>query len=152
MSDIFKIIHVIAAVLFLGNIIVTAVWKVMADRRKALDVLRFGIDLVILTDILFTFGGAAILIGSGGYMVISYGMSILDTPWLLYGIGCFAVSGFIWLLGLVPNQFKQRQLLRSATDYRLIAQEFERLAMRWNVLGVISTLFAIAAIVFMTVK
>jgi hypothetical protein len=40
----FKVIHLLGVVLFLGNIIVTAVWKTLADRTRgrALSPMRSG--------------------------------------------------------------------------------------------------------------
>jgi hypothetical protein len=31
----FKVVHILGVVLFLGNIVVTAVWKTLADRIRA---------------------------------------------------------------------------------------------------------------------
>lgn len=89
MSEVLLFVHVFAATMFLGNIVVTAVWKLIADRSNNLNILRYAIKLVFLTDYVFTFGGAVLLSATGGYMARSYGMNFLDTPWLLYGVGCF---------------------------------------------------------------
>jgi len=52
-----KALHVLGAVLFVGNIIVTAVWKGMADRNGRPEVVGFAQRPVTLTDWIFTFGG-----------------------------------------------------------------------------------------------
>ena len=62
----FKIIHMLGIVLFLGNIIVTGVWKAFADRTGNAEVVAFAQRLVTLTDWVFTFGGV-VLILIGGY-------------------------------------------------------------------------------------
>ena len=50
----FKVVHLFGVVLFLGNIIVTALWKVMADRTGDPRVIAYAQRLVILTDFIFT--------------------------------------------------------------------------------------------------
>jgi len=47
---------VLGIVLFLGNLIVTAVWKVLADRTRQVDVIAYAQRLVAITDIAFTVG------------------------------------------------------------------------------------------------
>ncbi len=61
----FKIVHMLGIVLFLGNIIVTGVWKAMADRTKNPAVIGFAQRLVTLTDWVFTFGGAILVLAGG---------------------------------------------------------------------------------------
>jgi hypothetical protein len=41
-----KTLHIVGVSLFIGNIIVSALWKVMADRTGDLAVMRFGARLV----------------------------------------------------------------------------------------------------------
>jgi uncharacterized membrane protein len=60
--DAFKVVHLFGVVLFLGNIIVTAVWKVMADRTGDPRVIAYAQRLVTLTDWMFTAGGVVLLL------------------------------------------------------------------------------------------
>ncbi|MUZ71745.1 DUF2269 family protein [Agrobacterium vitis] len=152
MSEVLLFVHVFAATMFLGNIVVTAVWKLIADRSNSLDILRYAIKLVFLTDYVFTFGGAVLLSATGGYMARSYGMNFIDTPWLLYGVGCFLLSGLSWMLGLIPNQIRQRRLLNEASDFDAIAKPFRALARRWYLWGTLANLFAICALFFMVTR
>ena len=57
--DAFKVVHLFGVILFLGNIIVTAVWKVMADRTGDPRIIAYAQRLVTLTDWIFTAGGVA---------------------------------------------------------------------------------------------
>lgn len=45
-----KSLHILRAVIFLGNIIVTGWWKVMADRSRDLKIIAFAQRQVTLTD------------------------------------------------------------------------------------------------------
>jgi uncharacterized membrane protein len=83
----FKIIHLLGVALFLGNIIVTGVWKYYADRTKCPRVIGFAQRLVTLTDWAFTLGGV-ILILIGGYgMARLAGYDLFERSWLLLGQG-----------------------------------------------------------------
>ena len=46
--------HITGAVVFLGNIIVTAAWMLMAERTRSNNVIHFSAKSVIRADLLFT--------------------------------------------------------------------------------------------------
>jgi uncharacterized membrane protein len=46
----FKVIHLLGVILFLGNIIVTGVWKVLADHTGEPRIIAYTQRLVTLTD------------------------------------------------------------------------------------------------------
>ena len=52
-----KFLHVLGVIIFLGNIIVTAFWKVLADRTKNCTIISYSQRLVTYTDIVFTLTG-----------------------------------------------------------------------------------------------
>jgi uncharacterized membrane protein len=88
--DLLKTIHLFGVVMFLGNIIVTALWKTMADRTQNPEVIKFAQRLVVLTDWVFTGGGAVLLsIGATG-MVIDMGPTAFENSWVLSGTILFA--------------------------------------------------------------
>jgi uncharacterized membrane protein len=65
--DAFKVVHLAGVVIFLGNIIVTGIWKVMADRTGDPRIIAYAQRLVTITDWIFTAGGVVlILLGAYG--------------------------------------------------------------------------------------
>jgi uncharacterized membrane protein len=56
-----KMLHILGAIIFVGNIMVTALWKAMADLTKEPKVVAFGQRLVTLTDFVFTGIGAGLV-------------------------------------------------------------------------------------------
>lgn len=62
---ILKSLHIVGAVIFLGNIIVTGWWKVMADRTGDPKIIAFAQRQVTFTDFVFTAGGAALTLATG---------------------------------------------------------------------------------------
>ena len=58
-------IHILAAVIFLGNLITTAFWKVRADRSGNLENMAMTSRSVLLADYVFTGPGIATLLVTG---------------------------------------------------------------------------------------
>ncbi len=66
-------LHVLGAAVFLGNLIVTALWKTLADRTGNPSVIAYGQRLVTITDLAFTATGAALLTVSGFVLASDWG-------------------------------------------------------------------------------
>lgn len=148
----FKVVHILGVVLFLGNIIVTGVWKVLADRTLEPRTIAYAQRLVTITDWIFTGGGLVlILIGAYG-MVWVAGLDPLGQAWLIWGQSLFIASGVIWVAILIPAQIAQAREARAFADGGQIPESYWRLARRWNVCGAIATLLPLANLYFMVVK
>lgn len=145
-----KTIHIIGVVLFLGNIIVTAWWKNLADRTRNPQIIAFAQRQVTLTDYVFTAGGALILLVAGLLNVWLYALP-LTLKWIMHGMGFFILSGLIWLLVLVPIQSKQAKMARAFNVSEDIPKEYWQLCRRWNRWGglaVITPLITLGLMVF----
>lgn len=146
-----KFIHVLGVVLFLGNIIVSAVWKTQADRTGNPVVIAFACRLVNMTDLLFTaFGSALIVIGGIG-LFHATGISISDSPHLTIGIGLFGMAAMLWVTGLLPLQIYMSKLAAktvSAGETNMPAK-YERSRKLWNIIGGIAVLLPLGALYFM---
>ena len=148
----FKVVHLLGVVLFLGNIIVTGVWKTLADQTREPSTIAFAQRLVTITDWVFTLGGIIlILIGAYG-MVATGGLDPLRTTWLLWGQGLFIVSGVIWALILVPTQISQARMARDFARGGAIPARYWHLGRRWMIWGTIATLLPLANLYVMVVK
>jgi uncharacterized membrane protein len=142
---------VLGVVLFLGNLIVTAVWKVLADRTRQVDVIAYAQRLVAVTDIAFTAPGAILIAVSGGVLAGDVG-GVTGPGWLTTGLVLFALSGVIWLTILVPTQVRQTRLARRFKQEATVPDQYWRLALLWYVFGSIATVLPLANVFIMTVK
>ena len=150
--DAWLALHVLGVVLFLGNIVVTAVWKLLADRTREPRVVAYAQRLVTVTDVTFTAGGAALIFVSGHALASRYG-GVFDGPtWLLAGWSLFVASGVIWAAALIPIQVAQARLARGFRDGGEIPQRYWRLATLWAVIGTVATLLPLANLYFMIFK
>lgn len=148
---VFRSLHLLGVVIFLGNIIVTAWWKAQADRTRNPVIVAFAQRQVTLTDWVFTFGGV-LLAGAAGYAdALSRGLP-LDAPWLLWGQGLFLLSGLLWVGILVPVQFRQARLARDFAAGDAIPEEYWRLNRLAVATGITATLLPLANLYFMVFK
>ena len=145
-----KTLHVLGVVLFLGNIIVTAFWKIMADRTRDLAVIRFAVRATNWADVFFTFGGVVLLAVAGHALAAQTGMVAL--PWLRWAYGLFAATGLLWLGVLIPLQWAQARLLAPLSRDAAIPARYWRLSLAWAVAGTLATLLPLGIVWLMTVK
>jgi uncharacterized membrane protein len=145
-------LHVLGVVLFLGNLIVTAVWKTLADRTKSPPVVAYAQRLVTVTDIAFTAVGAALIAVSGQVMAGDFGGVFGGPTWLTLGWSFFIAAGVIWLAVLVPVEVMQHRLARAFRDAPAIPDRYWRLARIWAVAGAVATVLPLANIFIMVLK
>lgn len=149
---VFKIVHVLGVVLFLGNIITAALWKTLADATRRPEVVAFGTRLVAITDIVFTTGGIVLILAGGFGMAHVAGLSVTDTPWIRHGLTLFSLSGVIWVLILIPIQTAQWRMARAFENGGEIPERYWRLGRQWIIWGIIATLLPLANLYVMIAK
>ena len=149
---VFKTVHLVGVVLFLGNIIVTGWWKVMADRTGEPRIIAFAQRQVTLTDWVFTLGGVALVIVGGAGNAAWHGMAVNTTPWLRTGMLLFTTSGLIWAAILVPLQVKLGRIAKGLATAEAIPAEYWRLERLWLRFGILATLLPLAVIPVMVFK
>ncbi len=145
-------LHILGVVLFLGNIIVTAFWKTLADRSKNPAVVAYGQRLVTITDLAFTATGVVLIIVSGQVMARHWGGVFGGPTWLTLGWSLFIASGVIWLTALVPIQVMQERLARRFRTEATIPDRYWRLSRLWTVFGVIATALPLFNLYLMVFK
>ncbi len=121
-----KSLHLLGVVMFVGNIVVTGWWKVMADRTRHPAIVAFAQRQVTMTDWLFTFGGS-ILVVVGAYANVYLHDLPLDAPWLVWGQALFFLSGLLWVAILIPLQIRLARLARGFAGGGAIPDEYWRL-------------------------
>ncbi|WP_148716033.1 DUF2269 family protein [Chitinolyticbacter meiyuanensis] len=146
-----KTLHLFGVCLFLGNVIVSALWKVMADRSGNVAVIRYATRLVNVTDLAFTAVGATLLAVTGHLLATDYG-GVHAWPWIWQAYALFAVSGLIWLAVLLPIQIAQARLLRGRADDAPLPQRYWPLARWWSIAGTLATVALLPALWLMVDK
>src|SRR5690349_5344288 len=68
-----KFMHIVGAVLFIGNIVVTAMWMILAAMTKQRPVVHFAAKAVTQADLLFTVPGVLLLFLNGMSLAPAFG-------------------------------------------------------------------------------
>lgn len=124
-----RVIHVAGAVLLLGNVTVTGFWAAYLYRSRKQVPFRRVVRAILWTDLVFTVGGGTMLVASGVLLVRAGGYPIAGTPWLRQGIGALILSTALWLLFLLPDQWRLERI--DPADEAGLARVFRR----WSVVG-----------------
>jgi uncharacterized membrane protein len=143
-----KIVHVLCACLFLGNVIVSGIWAALAERTRNHDIIKFSNRLVLITDLLFTATGAIGVVVTGHMMAGRFGGDSAH-PWITWSYALFGLSGLIWMLVLLPIQLKQRNILRNTTQ---ITREYLQLSKVWQISGAVATVLPLPILYLMVTK
>ena len=147
-----KSIHIFGVILLMGNIMVTAWWKFMADKTKNPLVIRFAQRQVILTDFIFTAPGALLIVLAGDWMAYGFVENSWSIEWLTWGRCLFITSGIIWLFILIPTQIQQMRMARHFVADKVIPNTYWSLSKRWNIFGSIAVLLPLLNIYWMVFK
>ncbi|TVP48466.1 MAG: DUF2269 family protein [Gemmatimonadales bacterium] len=152
MYETFKFLHVLGAIILVGNVTVTAVWKVFADRTREATVVAFGQRLVTITDWSLTAAGIVLIIVGGYGAALTARMDLFGAKWLVWGQILFAVSGIIWAAILVPVQVRQARAARAFATGGEIPEAYRRDSRRWLVWGILATVPLVVAVWLMVYK
>jgi uncharacterized membrane protein len=143
----FKLLHLAAVVLFLGNVTLGLFWVAHAERTRDARLVAHAMAGIIRSDTWFTWPGIAlILIGGIGGAVVG-GLPLLRVPWIFAGIVLFTLSGVVFSIWLAPLQKRIVAYASTARDYDATLTSMLR---RWHLWGWVSLLplwLALAAMV-----
>ena len=145
-------LHVLGAVLFMGNIVTAAFWKVRAERSGDLRHLQQTVRNVMLADFIFTLPGILLLIGSGVWMTHELGYSLSELNWLTISLALFVLTGLLWLTVLLPSQRAMIKHSRQALDSGTLGPAYQRASRVWDLFGIIAVILPLLILYFMTTK
>jgi uncharacterized membrane protein len=148
-----KLLHVAAVILFLGNIVTGLFWHSHATRTRDPRLVAHAMDGVIRSDRIFTVPGVILIIITGVATAIVGGYPILRTPWILWSLVLFAVSGFVFVARVVPLQQELRAFARDGVEGASFDWDrYQALARRWEWWGALALGAPVVALVLMILK
>jgi uncharacterized membrane protein len=130
------LLHVVGAVMLVGNIAVSGAWMTMAVASGKAAMTVPGI-------LLLTWNGLTIAMPSGGP---------LAERWVVAASALFGVSGLLYLTALVPDQERMIRRSSGAAAGERPRPEFVRAFRRWAALGSLSSVFALASLALMELR
>jgi len=148
-----KALHVLAVVLFLGNIITGLFWKAHGDRTGDPRIMAHTLEGIIRSDRRFTLPGVLLIVVFGVAAALVGRLPILGTGWIWQSIALFTVSGLAFMLQVAPLQRGLRTLAASGMAGGPWDQAmYQRLSRRWEFWGLVAILTPLAAMVLMVYK
>ena len=151
LHDFYKSLHILGAVLFLGNIIITGIWMFLAEKTKNISVIQFAIKAVNWMDVFFTAPGAALILLSGLLQAPHHG-GVYSQGWILAGLILFSLSGVILFVFLIPDQHRLISLSSQLTKGGKLSSKFFQILHRWYFWGIIATILPLISLVIMILK
>jgi len=146
------LVHIFAAILFMGNIVVSAMWMTRARRTGNTAVLHFASRTLMRADWLFTLPGGLLLVGSGLLTMGVWG-GFGRAHWAEMGLALFLLTFLIWVVALIPLQKRMIQLTGEAIELKIgLSDEFHKTHKRWAMWGGIATLLPFVALFLMVFK
>ena len=146
-----KLLHVLAVVLFLGNITTGVFWKANADRTRNAAIIANMLEGIIRADRLFTIPPIIFILIGGIGAAIGGNYPILGTGWIFWSIVLFTVSGFAFMTQVAPLQKKMLALVRKSGDSMEWAA-YRSLSLKWEIWGAVALLAPVIAAALMVMK
>lgn len=128
-------LHIFGAILFVGNIITAAFWKVTADRQNNPSVIHSTAKNVMLADYVFTLPGLVLILVSGVLMAVKAGYSLAGFNWLALSLLLMAVTGGIWLGFLFPLQRRMIRLSAEGVRTGTLSPAYRKASFQWALYG-----------------
>lgn len=149
MYELMKLLHVCAVVLFLGNITTGLFWHRHGARTGDPALLAHTVDGIIRSDRWFTIPGVIVITITGLVAAMVGRIPILGTPWLLWALILFALSGVVFMIWVAPLQKRLLVLARAAT---FDAAAYRQTALRWEIWGAVALFTPFGALALMLLK
>jgi len=148
-----KLIHILAVVMFLGNIVTGVFWHRHALATRDPRLIAHAMDGVIRSDRLFTVPGVVLIIASGIFAAIQGGFPILRTGWIAWTLLLFGISGLVFMLKLAPLQRRMLGHAQSAVASGAFDDAgYHRLAKQWDFWGVVAIVTPLLGLALMVLK
>ena len=145
-------LHLIGVVLFLGNIITAAFWKVRADLQKDPAMIHRTVKSVMLADYMFTLPGLVLITVSGIVMAVRANLPMSGLNWLTLSLLLFAIRGVIWLAVLFPLQRAMIRHSAESIQTGRLSSPYERASRHWAIYGIAATLLPVIILYCMVTK
>lgn len=147
-----KTVHIIAVILFMGNIITGLFWKAHADRTRNVKFIAHTMDGLIRADRWFTIPGVVVITAAGIFAAIQAGLPLLRTGWILWSLIAFSASGIAFAWQVAPLQKELLAMTRTADETAFDWAQYRSKSLRWELWGLFATLAPAIAVVLMVLK
>lgn len=147
-----KLLHIIAVIMFMGNITIGLFWMRQAHRTDDPKLIAFTMRGIINSDKWFTIPGVIIITAFGFAAALHASIPILRTGWIFWPIVFFTLSGIIFSVKLAPLQKQIHSIAARATQGTFDKVMYQQKLRQWESWGLWASLLPFAALVMMVLK
>lgn len=148
-----KLLHLIAVIIFLGNIFTGLFWMNIAKKTKNIKIIFHTVKGVILSDRYFTIPGVVFITTFGLIAAIFGHIPLLRTGWIFWSLVLFTISGIAFMWKVAPLQRKILNLTSNQDDkLDFNWAVFNKVYLEWEIWGLIALVAPVMALVMMTLK
>lgn len=148
-----KLVHIVAVIMFLGNITTGLLWKAHADSTRDPVIIAHVVRGIVRSDRWFTVPGVLLIVLAGVAAAIVGRLPILGTGWILWSIILFTISGLAFGFRVAPLQQRLIAMAEAAVATRpLDWPGYRRLSRQWELWGLVALLTPLLALFLMVLK
>lgn len=149
---ILKLVHILAVVIFLGNIITGLFWMRQADKTADLAIISFTMKSIMKSDRWFTIPGVIIITAGGISAAIHAGLPLLRTGWIFWSLVLFSLSGVAFMWKVAPLQKKIWMITQQTVEGKMDWSSYRNTLKQWEWWGLVALLTPLIALVMMVLK
>jgi uncharacterized membrane protein len=124
-------LHILGAVLLVGNAIVSIFWKYRGDATKDLEIITHTHKEIRTADRIFGHIGLILIFITGLGLWHINRIKITQAYWLLWGFILFIVSVILWGVVIVPAEKKLVSLSEEALAKGTVGDSLIKFSRRW---------------------
>lgn len=144
----YKLVHLVAIILFLGNATLGLFWVAHAERTRDPAFIGHAMQGIIRADRWFTTPGVILITAAGIAAAMAGGYRILAVGWIAGSIAMFILSGLVFGFALAPLQRRIVDAARTATHIDGLAAPLRR----WHAIGWLAVTPLWLAVAMMVLK
>ena len=149
---VFKLLHIGAVIVFLGNIATGLFWHAWAARTRDPKLLAHAMGGIIRSDRLFTVPGVMVIIVTGITAAIEVNLPILRTGWILWTLVLFSISGLAFSFRVAPLQRQLHSLATNHAGGEFLYERYRSIAFRWEMWRGLALATPLAGLALMVLK
>lgn len=148
--NIWKLIHILFVIIFLGNITIEIFWKMQADKSKDRIKIAYTFQNIIKADRIFTIPSVTFLIIFGMGAAMAGGLPLVGTTWIFWSIILIIISAYSIIAKMAPIQKTILKLTKTEETFSF--DKYTKLSKSWNLWGTLAVVTPYIAVILMTLK
>jgi len=147
-----RLFHVVAVVLFLGNLTTSLFWAARASRTRDPAVVSHTFGAIRRSDLWFTLPGALGIVIGGVAAALRMELSIFGTGWVVWAIGLLGMGLVVLATVRAGLQRDLQELVGSGSGDQVPWKEYDLLYRYWRSWTLIAIAGPLGSVLLMTYR